>query len=78
MQLQVYPILQVKVYTSPSPEILPMSKCHPEAIVFASLVQSGFLPLKWATVDRNQSRTDQDIVGTKLDHLGLVFCSPWN
>jgi len=47
-------------------------------IVFTSLVQSGFLPSKQATVDHNRSRTDPDIVGTELDHLGPVFCSPWN
>jgi len=47
-------------------------------IVFASGVQSVFLPPKWATVNHNRSRTDPDIVGTKLDHLGPVFCSPWN
>jgi len=47
-------------------------------IVFASLVQSGFLPPKQATMNRNQSMTNPDIVGTKLDHLGPVFCSPWN
>jgi len=47
-------------------------------VVFASLVQSGFLPPKQATVNCNQSRTDPNIVGTKLDHLGPVFCSPWN
>ena len=33
---------------------------------------------KWATVDRNWSRTDPDIVGTEPDHLGPVFCHPWN
>ena len=47
-------------------------------LVFASPVQSGFLPPKLATVDRNQSRTDPDIAGTEPDHLGPVFCSPWN
>jgi len=47
-------------------------------LVFASPVQSGFLPPKWATVNRNWSRTDPDIVGTEPDHLGLVFCSLWN
>jgi len=47
-------------------------------VVFASLVQSSFFPPKWATIDHNQSRTDPDIVGTEPDHLGPVFCSPWN
>ena len=47
-------------------------------LVFASPVQSGFLPQKRATIDRNQSRTDPDIAGTEPDHLGPVFCSPWN
>jgi len=47
-------------------------------IVFASPVQSGFLPPKQATMNHNQSRTDPDIVGTEPDHLGPVFCSPWN
>jgi len=47
-------------------------------VVFASPVQSGFLPPKRATVDRNRSRTDPDIAGTEPDHLGPVFCSPWN
>ena len=48
------------------------------SIVFASPVQSGFLPPKWATVNHNQSRTNPDIVGTEPDHLGPVFCGPWN
>jgi len=47
-------------------------------IVFASLVQSSFLPPKWATVNRNWSRTNPDIGGTEPDHLGPVFCGPWN
>jgi len=47
-------------------------------LVFASPVQSGFLPSKQATMNHNWSRTDPDIVGTKPDHLGPVFCSPWN
>jgi len=47
-------------------------------LVFASPVQSGFLPPKRATVDRNRSRTDPDIMGTEPDHLGPVFCGPWN
>ena len=46
-------------------------------IVFAGPVQSGFLPPKWATVDRNRSRTNPDIEGTEPNHLGLVFCGPW-
>ncbi|KIJ91289.1 hypothetical protein K443DRAFT_115212, partial [Laccaria amethystina LaAM-08-1] len=41
-------------------------------------VQSGFLRPKRATVDRNRSRTDPDIAGTELDHLGPVFCGPRN
>ncbi|KIJ99130.1 hypothetical protein K443DRAFT_102752, partial [Laccaria amethystina LaAM-08-1] len=41
-------------------------------------VQSGFLHPKCATVDRNQSRTDPDIVGTGPDHPGPVFCGPRN
>jgi len=47
-------------------------------VVFTSLVQSGFLPPKWAIMNCNQSRNDPDIVGTELDHLGPVFCGPWN
>ena len=47
-------------------------------LVFTSPVQSSFLPPKQATVNCNQSRTDPDIVGTEPDHLGLVFCCPWN
>jgi hypothetical protein len=47
-------------------------------IVFASSVQSGFLPPKRATVDRNRSRTDPHIAGTKLDHLGPVYFGPWD
>ena len=47
-------------------------------LVFASPVQSGFLPQKWANVDRNRSRINPDIAGTEPDHLGPVFCSPWN
>ncbi|EDQ98130.1 uncharacterized protein LACBIDRAFT_309962, partial [Laccaria bicolor S238N-H82] len=38
----------------------------------------SFLPRKCATVDCNQSRTDPDIEGTELSHLGLVFCNLWN
>jgi hypothetical protein len=47
-------------------------------IVFASSVQSGFLPRKRATVDRNRSRTDPHIAGTEPDHLGPVYFSPWD
>jgi len=47
-------------------------------LVFASPVQSGFLPPKQETMDRNRSRTDPDIVGTEPDHLGPVFFGPWN
>ena len=46
-------------------------------LVFAGSVQSGFLPQKWATVDRNWSRTNPDIEGTEPNHLGPVFCGPW-
>ena len=46
-------------------------------VVFAGPVQSGFLPPKQATVDRNRSRTNPDIEGTKPNHLGPVFCGPW-
>ena len=46
-------------------------------LVFAGPVQSGFLPPKRATVDRNQSRTNPDIEGTEPNHLGPVFCGPW-
>ena len=46
-------------------------------LVFAGPVQSGFLPQKWATVDRNRSRTNPDIEGTEPNHLGPVFCGPW-
>ena len=47
----------------------------------SSVRKSGsvwFFAPKWATIDRNQSRTDPDIAGTERDHLGPVFCSPWN
>ncbi|EDR07752.1 uncharacterized protein LACBIDRAFT_327705 [Laccaria bicolor S238N-H82] len=47
------------------------------SLVFAGLVQSGFLPQKQATVDCNRSRTDPDVEGTELDHVGPVFCGPW-
>ena len=46
-------------------------------LVFAGPVQSGFLPQKRATVDRNRSRTNPDIEGTEPNHLGPVFCGPW-
>ena len=50
--------------------------------IIASVCKSGsvrfFAPPKRATIDRNQSRTDPDIAGTEPDHLGLVFCGPWN
>ncbi|EDR01482.1 uncharacterized protein LACBIDRAFT_310883 [Laccaria bicolor S238N-H82] len=45
-------------------------------LVFKGSVQSGFLPRKCATVDRNRSRTDPDIEGTEPNHLGPVFCGP--
>ncbi|KIJ95189.1 hypothetical protein K443DRAFT_109195, partial [Laccaria amethystina LaAM-08-1] len=35
-----------------------------------------FLPPKWATVDRNWSRTDPNIAGTEPDHLGPVYFGP--
>jgi hypothetical protein len=47
-------------------------------VVFASSVQSGFLPPKRATVDRNRSRTDPHIAGTEPDHLGPVYFGPWD
>ncbi|EDR05237.1 uncharacterized protein LACBIDRAFT_303532 [Laccaria bicolor S238N-H82] len=47
-------------------------------ILFTGSVQSSFLPPKCVTVDRNRSRTDPDIEGIELNHLGPVFCSPWN
>jgi hypothetical protein len=47
-------------------------------VVFASSVQSGFLPPKRATVDRNRSRTDPNIAGTEPDHLGPVYFGPWD
>jgi hypothetical protein len=47
-------------------------------LVFASSVQSGFLPPKRATVDRNRSRTDPHIAGTEPDHLGPVYFGPWD
>ncbi|EDQ99779.1 uncharacterized protein LACBIDRAFT_334767 [Laccaria bicolor S238N-H82] len=46
------------------------------SLVFKGSVQSGFLPRKRATVDRNWSRTDPDIEGTEPNHLGPVFCGP--
>ncbi|EDQ98281.1 uncharacterized protein LACBIDRAFT_304698 [Laccaria bicolor S238N-H82] len=46
--------------------------------VFASSVQSGFLPPKRATVDRNRSRTDPDIEGTEPNHLGPVYFGLWS
>ncbi|EDR10442.1 uncharacterized protein LACBIDRAFT_317373 [Laccaria bicolor S238N-H82] len=48
------------------------------SVVFTSSVQSGFLPPKRATVDRNRSRTDPDIEGTERNHLGPVFCGLWS
>ncbi|EDQ98853.1 uncharacterized protein LACBIDRAFT_318615 [Laccaria bicolor S238N-H82] len=48
------------------------------SIVFASSVQSGFLPPKRATVDRNRSRTDPDIEGTEPNHLGPVYFGLWS
>jgi hypothetical protein len=51
---------------------------HGRGIVFASSVQSGFFPPKRATVDRNRSRTDPNIAGTELDHLGPVYFGPWD
>ncbi|KIK03389.1 hypothetical protein K443DRAFT_95287, partial [Laccaria amethystina LaAM-08-1] len=42
------------------------------------LVQSSFFHPKHATVDHNRSWTNPDIGGTRLDHLGLVFCCPQN
>ena len=38
-------------------------------IVFTGPVLSSFLPLKWATMDCNWSRTNPDIEGTEMDHL---------
>ncbi|EDR07436.1 uncharacterized protein LACBIDRAFT_298627 [Laccaria bicolor S238N-H82] len=46
--------------------------------MFASSVQSGFLPPKRATVDRNRSRTDPDIEGTEPNHLGPVYFGLWS
>ncbi|EDQ99183.1 uncharacterized protein LACBIDRAFT_317469 [Laccaria bicolor S238N-H82] len=48
-----------------------------QTTLFAGPVQSGFLPRKQATMDRNRSRTDPDIEGTEPNHLGPVFCGPW-
>jgi hypothetical protein len=62
---------------------IPMSRTVTETrnqseLVFASSVQSGFLPPKWATVDRNRSRTDPHIAGTEPDHLGPVYFGSWD
>ncbi|EDR06144.1 uncharacterized protein LACBIDRAFT_300299 [Laccaria bicolor S238N-H82] len=46
-----------------------LSKACGSAIVFKGSVQSGFLPRKRATVDRNRSRTNPDIEGTEPNHL---------
>ena len=47
----------------------------------ASVHRSGFVWFfspKTSNVDQNWLRTDPDIGGTKPDHLGPVFFSPWN
>jgi hypothetical protein len=55
-----------------------VSHSDERGVVFTGSVQSGFLPLKQATMDCNLSRTDPAIAGTEPDHLGPVFFSPWN
>ena len=57
--------------------IIGVCQWHLFTLVFAGPVQSGFLPQKRATVDRNQPRTNPDIEGTEPNHLGPVFCGPW-
>ncbi|KAF8223916.1 hypothetical protein L208DRAFT_1314591 [Tricholoma matsutake] len=47
--------------------------CFHWCVVFESPVQSGFLTSKWGNCNCNWSRTDPDIGGTELDHLGPVF-----
>ncbi|EDR03046.1 uncharacterized protein LACBIDRAFT_331786 [Laccaria bicolor S238N-H82] len=44
-------------------------------VVFKGSVQSGFLPRKCATMDRNRSRTNPDIKGTELNHRTGLFQS---
>ncbi|EDQ99196.1 uncharacterized protein LACBIDRAFT_317458 [Laccaria bicolor S238N-H82] len=61
---------------SPTSLILPSFLGPP--LVFASSVQSGFLPPKRATADRNRSRTDPDIEGTEPNHLGPVYFGLWS
>jgi hypothetical protein len=58
--------------------LLPQDDDRVWGLVFASSVQSGFLPPKRATVDRNRSRTDPHIAGTEPDHLGPVYFGPWD
>ncbi|EDR09083.1 uncharacterized protein LACBIDRAFT_296326 [Laccaria bicolor S238N-H82] len=62
----------------PAPDHSKSCQWHVVQVVFASSVQSGFLPPKCATVDRNRSRTNPDTDGTESNHLGPVFCSLWS
>ncbi|KIK10387.1 hypothetical protein K443DRAFT_81456 [Laccaria amethystina LaAM-08-1] len=62
-------------WTEPQSSLFPVAVAHiwdqlQLPVVFASSVQSSFLPPKRATVDRNRSRTDPHIAGTEPDHLG--------
>ncbi|EDQ98626.1 uncharacterized protein LACBIDRAFT_298776 [Laccaria bicolor S238N-H82] len=77
--------LAIQYFLNP-PKIHPILSIPAESVfltsafflVFASSVQSGFLPPKRATVDRNRSRTDPDIEGTEPNHLGPVYCGLWS
>ena len=64
--------------SKPMPAARWFSDVHLLFLVFKGSAQSSFLPLKRATADHNQSKTDLNIEGTELNHLGPVFCSPWH
>ena len=49
----------------------------PEELVFAGLVQSGFLTPNGATSNCNWSGPIPDIVGLQPDYLGPVLIGPW-
>ena len=76
---QIYESLDAGISISKNPCIsTSMSPWILIQLVFEGSVQSGFLSLKRASMDHNWPRTNPNIEGTELNHLGLVFCSPWH
>jgi hypothetical protein len=64
------PLLQACLNVISKEKALPLPP-----VVFKSPVKSGFLTLKWATVDRNRSKPLPILRGLQLNQIGPVLFS---